>query len=668
VSDALKILHLEDNRHDAELVNATLAADGIVAEIVRVDSGPAFAAALGSVPFDVILADYNLPAFDGRSAQVMAAEMRPETPFIFLSGSIGEDLAIDRVKAGATDYVLKDRMARLPSAVRRALAEAEVRAERQRAEGDVRRLNAELERRVVERTMELAESQRRLQAILDYSPAAISLKDTTGHYLVANREFEGLAGARADAISGKRDPDLFPHRLALAYQANDAQVLEQRRGLEFEETYLRAGAPHIYHSIKFPLLDAEGHPSAICAISIDVTERKKIDDALRIARLEAERANRAKSAFLSNMSHDLRTPLNAILGFAQLLDLDDLPGDRKESVAQILRGGTHLLSLINEVLDIARIEAGHMSLSMEPVHAIEITEQAAELVGPLAAQRAITIVVDEPAGQDLVVLADRQRLSQVLINLLSNGVKYNREGGTVTIGFTAVEGGRVRLSVTDTGAGIAEGKLQLLFQPFERLGADQTSIEGTGLGLALSRGLAEAMGGSIGVESVVNHGSTFWVELAQTEPLGTHPPELSDDALTEARLDAHGVVLYIEDNRSNVRLMERVMERRPGIRLLHASDGGEGLAMAAAERPDLILLDLHLPDMSGEELLRRLSADSVLRRIPVAVLSADASPLQSRRMKSSGAVAYLTKPLDIHQVMALLDEQLAGKSGAGDRT
>ena len=667
MSEVLKILHLEDNRHDAELVDATLAADGIVAEILRVDSGPAFAAALGSARFDVILADYNLPAFDGRSAQVMAAEVRPNTPFIFLSGSIGEELAIDRVKAGATDYVLKDRMARLPSAVRRALAESEERAERQRAEGDVRRLNAELERRVAERTMELAESQRRLQAILDYSPAAISLKDTSGRYLVANREFEGLAGASAEAISGRRDTDLFPQRLAMAYQANDAKVLEQRRGLEFEETYVRAEVPHIYHSIKFPLLDAEGHPSAICAISIDVTERKKIDDALRIARLEAERANRAKSAFLSNMSHDLRTPLNAILGFAQLLDLDDLPADRKESVAQILRGGTHLLSLINEVLDIARIEAGHLSLSMEPVHAMEITELAAELIGPLAAQRAITIVVDEPSGQDLVVLADRQRLSQVLINLLSNGVKYNRQGGSVTIGFTAVEGGRVRLTVTDTGAGIAEGKLRLLFQPFERLGADQTAIEGTGLGLALSRGLAEAMGGTLGVESVVDRGSTFWVELAQTEAPEARTSELPKGASIEARPDARGVVLYIEDNRSNVRLMQRVLERRPGIRLLHAPDGGQGLTMAACEKPDLILLDLHLPDMSGEEVLRRLGVDSALRSIPVAVLSADASPMQLRRLQASGAVAYLTKPLDIGEVMALLDEQLAGKSGAGNR-
>jgi PAS domain S-box-containing protein len=666
VPDVLNILHLEDNPQDAELVDATLAADGINAHIVRVDSRPGFAAALGSARFDVILADYNLPTFDGRAAQVMASELRPNTPFIFLSGSIGEELAIDRLKAGATDYVLKDRMARLPSAVRRALAESEERADRQRAEGDVRRLNAELERRVAERTIELAESQRRLQAILDHSPAAISLKDTSGHYLVTNREFEGLAGRAAEAISGLRDQDLFPRRLAMAYQTNDAQVLEQQRGLEFEETYVRADLPHTYHSIKFPVLDDEGRPSAICAISIDVTERKKTDDALRVARLEAERANEAKSAFLSNMSHDLRTPLNAILGFAQLLELDDLPDDRKESVAQIIRGGTHLLALINEVLDIARIEAGYLSLSMEPVHAVEIAELAAELVAPLAAQKGITIVLERESGQELVLLADRQRLNQVLINLLSNGVKYNRQGGMVTIGFAVLEGRRARLTVTDTGAGIREDKLRLLFQPFERLGAEQTPIEGTGLGLALSRGLAEAMGGAIGVESTVGEGSTFWIELAQADASQAIIPESPHHTRTESAdaRDACGVVLYVEDNRSNVRLMQRVLERRPNVTLLHAADGRDGLAMAAAQRPDLILLDLHLPDMSGHEVLRRLSEDSALRSIPVAVLSADASPLQPRRVEASGAMAYLTKPLDIHEVMALLDDHLVGKSGA----
>ena len=334
---------------------------------MRVDTRKGFEAALATGQFDVILADYNLPAFDGRAAQVLAADARPDTPFIFLSGSIGEELAVDRLKEGATDYVLKDRMARLPSAVRRALAESAERSERRRAEADVRRLNAELERRVSERTAELAESQRRLQGILDHSPAAISLKDLSGRYIVTNREFETLAGG---AVAGKQDGDLFARRLAAVYREHDALVLQQQRGLEFEETYLRGDKAHIYHVIKFPLLDVDGRPDAVCAIAIDVTERKKTDDALRIARLEAERANRAKSAFLSNMSHDLRTPLNAILGFAQLLDLDDLPGDRRESVAQILRGGTHLLSLINEVLDIARIEAGQLSLSMEPVRAL----------------------------------------------------------------------------------------------------------------------------------------------------------------------------------------------------------------------------------------------------------------------------------------------------------
>ena len=490
------------------------------------------------------------------------------------------------------------------------------------------------------------------------------MKDLSGRYLVSNREFDSLAIAADGVVAGRQDADLFPPRLADVYRANDAQVLAQERGLEFEETYVRGGAPYIYHAIKFPLLDAAGRPSAVCAIAIDVTERKKTDDALRIARLEAERANRAKSAFLSNMSHDLRTPLNAILGFAQLLELDDLQPDRKESVAQILRGGTHLLGLINEVLDIARIEAGHLSLSMEPVDAFEIAELAIDLVRPLAAQRSITIVV-ERSGQDAVVFADRQRLTQVVINLLSNAVKYNRRGGTVTVGCTAGERGRIRLTVADTGAGIPEEKRRLLFQPFERLGAERTAVEGTGLGLALSRGLADAMGGSLGVDSIIDRGSTFWIDLARSD--APQPHAVASDAAAPATVDprrTQGVVLYIEDNGSNVRLMQRLLERRPGVRLLHAADGGAGLAMASAELPGLIFLDLHLPDMHGEEILRRLQGDSTLRRIPVAVLSADANPAQARRLKASGAMAYLTKPLELRQVMALLDEQLDRTVGA----
>ena len=365
MSDVLKILHLEDNPRDADLVNATLEADGLETQIVRVDTRKGFEAALASGRFDVILADYNLPAFDGRAAQVLAADARPDTPFIFLSGSIGEELAVDRLKEGATDYVLKDRMARLPSAVRRALAESAERSERRRAEADVRRLNAELERRVSERTAELAESQRRLQGILDHSPAAISLKDLSGRYIVTNREFETLAGG---AVAGKQDGDLFraASRRRLP-RTRRARASAAARRSSSRRPFLRGDKPHSITRSSSHCSTSTAAPMRVCAIAIDVTERKKTDDALRIARLEAERANRAKSAFLSNMSHDLRTPLNAILGFAQLLDLDELPADRRESVAQILRGGTHLLSLINEVLDIARIEAGQLSLSMEPV-------------------------------------------------------------------------------------------------------------------------------------------------------------------------------------------------------------------------------------------------------------------------------------------------------------
>jgi PAS domain S-box-containing protein len=656
----LNVLHVEDNPFDAELVESTLRADGLAVQITRVDSRDALDRALAGGTFDLILADYNLPSFDGVSAQMSAQRVCPDTPFIFLSGSIGEELAIERVKAGATDYVLKDRMARLPSALRRALAETAERLERRRAEADVRRLNAELEQRVIERTAALAESERRLRAILDHSPAMISLKDTSGRYIVSNREFDRMAGLPAEAIAGRTDEDLFPQRLANAYRANDAQVLQANRALEIEETFLRADGARVFHSVKFPLLDDAGRPYALCAIAIDITERKKTDDALKIARLEAERANRAKSDFLSRMSHDLRTPLNAILGFAQLLELEALGDDAKESITQIQRGGQHLLSLINEVLDIARIEAGHLSLSHEPVHATEIVDLAMELVAPLADRRGISLSPKPGRSEETVVIADRQRLTQVLLNLLSNAVKYNRPGGTVTVGFEKLDSpARLRITVTDTGAGIAPAKLALLFQPFERLGAEQTEVEGTGLGLALSRRLAEAMGGTLGVTSEVDRGSTFWVELARTDGAAARPVADSPEHVETAPApDTTGVVLYIEDNRSNVRLMERVLERRPGVRLLNAGRGEEGLKMAKALQPDLIFLDLHLPDMSGEDVLRLLWEDAALRRIPVVILSADATPSQTRRLKAGGAIDYLTKPLEIGQVVRVVDQSL----------
>jgi signal transduction histidine kinase/ActR/RegA family two-component response regulator len=380
----------------------------------------------------------------------------------------------------------------------------------------------------------------------------------------------------------------------------------------------------------------------------EVAERRR-------AQAEADRANRAKSDFLSRMSHELRTPLNAILGFAQLLALDPLPPEQQESVDHILRGGRHLLGLINEVLDISRIETGRLPLSLEPVPVSETVRGAVALIQPSAQSARVALEV-EPIDETLHVLADRQRLQQVLLNLLSNAVKYNRAGGSIRVRCETARETALRILVTDTGPGIAADKLGRLFLPFERLGAETSPIEGTGLGLALARHLIEAMGGAIAVETVEGAGSTFSVELQLIAAPSDARAEVPAAAPAPARRPVK--VLYIEDNLSNLRLIESVFSRRPEVTLLSAMQGRVGLTLARDHAPDLILLDLHLPDISGEEVFRLLQADEGTRGIPVVVLSADAIPTGMRRVLAAGVRAYLTKPLDVAQLLATLDENV----------
>jgi signal transduction histidine kinase/ActR/RegA family two-component response regulator len=373
-------------------------------------------------------------------------------------------------------------------------------------------------------------------------------------------------------------------------------------------------------------------------------------------------ASRAKSEFLSRMSHELRTPLNAILGFAQLLELDH--PDQKESVGHILKAGRHLLDLVNEVLDIARIETGRLVISAEPVPVTDVIREGLDLVGPLAAARDIQLGVDPTGLPDRFISVDRQRLKQVLLNLLSNAIKYNRPGGAVTLSCVEAQGGRLRITVTDTGPGIPHDRLGQLFTPFERLGAETTGIEGTGLGLALSKRLVEAMGGTMSVESVVGRGSTFWVEFPPTEPPPAEPesarPKTSGRSAAPAAVAgaARGAftVLYIEDNLSSVELIQRLLGRTHETRLLSAMQGRLGLDLAREHRPDLILLDLNLPDIGGAEVMRLLQDDAKTRRIPVIVISADATSAQIRRLRDAGVRAYLTKPLDVKKFFGLLND------------
>jgi CheY-like chemotaxis protein len=361
------------------------------------------------------------------------------------------------------------------------------------------------------------------------------------------------------------------------------------------------------------------------------------------------------------MSHELRTPMNSILGFAQVLDRSELPAQAERSVQHILRAGRHLLQLINEVLDISRIEAGRHELSIEPVRVESVVQEAISLVRPLATQWRVEL---EPplADGDPYVRADRQRLVQVLLNLLSNAIKYNRPGGRVRLTCARLDD-RLRIRVEDTGAGIPRDSVDQLFTPFVRLGAERTEVEGTGLGLALSQRLAEAMGGSLALEDTGPGGTVFRLELDPApSPLRTADEAAIAAADREPAPHSPALLLYVEDNLANLSLVETILLSRPRWRTLPALQGRLGLELAREHRPDLILLDLHLPDVPGEEVFRQLRADDRTAAIPVVVISADATRSTSERLLAAGAAAVLTKPLDVQEFLDTLERLLPARS------
>ncbi len=418
---------------------------------------------------------------------------------------------------------------------------------------------------------------------------------------------------------------------------------------------------------KFPwtIVIVGGVLSIVIALLVDVLTRRRSyalnlvnqrTQTLQNAQAAAETANMAKSEFLSRMSHELRTPLNAVLGFSQVLEMDELTESQQDSVNQIIKGGQHLLNLINEVLDISHIEAGKLSLSPEAVHVSELIGETVDLMRPLAQDRSIHLLSPRAQCEEFI-FTDRQRMKQILLNLISNAIKYNRQGGSVSIRCAEVAEHRLRVLVTDTGPGIAASQMPLLFTPFERLGAEQTSVEGTGIGLALSRKLAESLGGSLGVESDLGKGSTFWVEFPIVEGPVDRYERLHPSSEIPATVDYFDPVkvLYIEDNLSNLKLVERVLAQRPQIELISAMQGQLGLDLAREHQPVLVLLDLNLADLPGDEILRRLRDDPGTANIPVVIISADATPRHVQRLLSAGALAYLTKPIDVQKLLGMID-------------
>ena len=398
------------------------------------------------------------------------------------------------------------------------------------------------------------------------------------------------------------------------------------------------------------------------ATAIDVTERHHDEAVLRVAKEEAEKANRAKSEFLSRMSHELRTPLNAILGFGQILALTPLEEQGTQCVDHILKGGKHLLGLIDEVLDLARVEAGELALKPAAIAVDKLLRECVEFVTKMAEVRKVTCRVNLRRARQVPIWADEQRFRQVLLNLLGNAIKYNREGGQVNVSCQQMPNGQVRVSIKDTGAGIAPEDLARLFVPFERLGQEYGDVEGTGLGLVVSKQLVEAMGGTLGARSEVGHGSTFWVELPTVSDVATDRDSNASATLGPAMTRADSspaTLLYVEDNLSNLQVLKTVVERlRPHWTLLSAKDGQSGLDLARKHLPDLILLDLQLPGLKGDEVLSALRNDPTTVHLPVLMLSADATAHSRERLLALGANDHSPKPFNVHELLEKLERML----------
>jgi PAS domain S-box-containing protein len=516
----------------------------------------------------------------------------------------------------------------------------------------------------------LREREEHFRRLIESSHDLVQTLDKEGRIVYTGPSVRRLLGYEPEEIVGSGAPQfIHPDDMAMVQERIVHAITHPGEVILVEYRVLHKDGRWRWFEAIGRTLSPDTADFGLVANARDITERRLAEEALGRAKEDAdqareaaERANRAKSEFLSRMSHELRTPMNSILGFAQLLDRAELPPEQRKGVGHILKAGRHLLKLINEVLEIARIESGRQNLSLEPVQVGSLLQEVVGLVRPLAAQW--TVLLEEGPWKlgNRFVQADRQRLAQVLINMLSNAIKYNRPGGRVRVRCEVVEGPeptRFAIRVHDTGYGIRPERADQLFTPFARLGAEQTDVEGTGLGLALSQRLTEAMGGTIVLERSGEDGSVFRLELPIADDPVQRIEESGSGRHSEVEIPhAPARMLYIEDNLANLSLVETILLDRPLWRTIPALQGQIGLELAREHLPDLILLDLHLPDISGEEVLRRLRTDPRTASIPVVIISADATLSAIERLEAAGANAYLTKPLDIDDFLTTIERFL----------
>jgi PAS domain S-box-containing protein len=539
---------------------------------------------------------------------------------------------------------------------------------------NTRRKQAEAEQALLDQR--LRDQQFYTRSLIESNIDPLITTDQRGIISDVNSQMELLTGRTRDELIGAPFKTCFtePERADEAI----SRVLRESKVTNYELTALaRDGRETVVSYNATTFHDRDRKLQGVFAAARDVTERKQFEHALQetnsaleTAREGAEKANRAKSEFLSSMSHELRTPLNAVLGFAQLMASEVPPpaAHQQRSIDQILKGGWYLLRLINEILDLAMIESGKVTMSQESMSLGEVLQDCKGMIEPQAAKRGITLTLPK-FDQPLYVHADRTRVKQVMINLLSNAVKYNTAGGSVTVQCSVSEQHRVRICVKDTGAGLAADQIEQLFQPFNRVGQEDSSEEGTGIGLVVTKRLVELMGGVIGVESSVGVGTVFWFEL-DTAERPTLAMDNIDDGTLERRVSARlstnqPTLLYVEDNPANLSLVEQLIARRGDLKLLTATDGHQGIELARAYLPDVILMDINLPGISGYGALKILSDDPTTAHIPVLALSANAVPRDIEKGLEAGFFRYLTKPIRVREFMDALDVALRHASELG---
>lgn len=491
--------------------------------------------------------------------------------------------------------------------------------------------------------------------------AIVSASDIAGNIILANAKFCDISGYTREELIGQNHNIVNSGTHSAAFFQQMWQTIASGKiwhGLICN----RAKDGHHYwvNSTIVPIFDHHGQIDRYISIRTDVSALVQIEDDLRQAKEEAVAANKTKSDFLSNMSHELRTPLNAILGFSQLLQAGDISPDTREDVDHIHMAGKHLLTLINEVLDLAKIESGKVEIQMDIIDVDHLIRDNLELIKPFASSNNIELVY-LPAKEALTVKSDRNRLDQVLLNLISNAIKYNRALGKVSIHPERRDDKRVRINITDTGIGLTPEDLLQLFTPFTRLGPKH--IEGTGIGLTLTKRLVELMNGELGVDSEAGVGSTFWIEFAETQASAEDQADMAQAqpcvADRVATRPSKATILCIEDNAINMLFMQKVLRKIPQAQLLTAAEPHSGLQLARAHHPDLILLDINLPEISGYEVLRQLRADPETRDIMVVAISANAMPGDLEKGKIAGFDDYLTKPININELLATVNRHLA---------